>query len=257
MTQFCSFVWLSNIPLYYTYIPYLLYPYGCPWTFGWLPILAVVKSAAMDTGAHILWNHGFLWVQAQWWDCWVIWWYTSDFRTWKILLQWTSSMYTVFPLLLNYFLKIFRTEMTRPKTQHFSNVLPHCFLGGIWQYSVPVSCWQGWNHKARSIVAVSHGAAVIKYHRLGGLKNRNTSHGCRGWKSEITGQARLSSCESSFLGLMMVTSFLCPYTMERGGQDLPTSYKTTNPFGLGLYPMTSFNPELPKSLIYRYSCTGS
>ena len=176
MTQFCSFVWLSNIPLYYTCIPHLLYPYGCPWTFGWLPILAVVKSAAMDTGAHILWNHGFLWVQAQWWDCWVIWWYTSDFRTWKILLQWTSSMYTVFPLLLNYFLKIFRTEMTRPKTQHFSNVLPHCFLGGIWQYSVPVSCWQGQNHKARSIVAVSHGAAVIKYHRLGGLKNRNTSH---------------------------------------------------------------------------------
>ena len=37
-------------------------------------ILAIVNNAAVNTwGACVFLNDGFLWVYAQWWDCWVTW----------------------------------------------------------------------------------------------------------------------------------------------------------------------------------------
>ena len=43
MIQFFSFLWLSNIPLY-IYIPHLLYPFLCWWTFRLLPCLGYCKE---------------------------------------------------------------------------------------------------------------------------------------------------------------------------------------------------------------------
>jgi len=33
LTQIHSFLWLSNIPLYYSIVPHLLYPFICWWTY--------------------------------------------------------------------------------------------------------------------------------------------------------------------------------------------------------------------------------
>ena len=45
-----SFKWVSSILLY---IPNLLYPLLCWWTFRLLPVLAVVNHAAMNTVVHV------------------------------------------------------------------------------------------------------------------------------------------------------------------------------------------------------------
>ena len=43
-------------------------------------VLAIVSSAAMNNGIHMsFFNPGFLRVYAQEWDCWVIWWFYSQF----------------------------------------------------------------------------------------------------------------------------------------------------------------------------------
>ena len=40
---------------------------------GYFQVLAIINSAAMNTGVHVSFNSGFLGVYAQQWDCWVIW----------------------------------------------------------------------------------------------------------------------------------------------------------------------------------------
>ena len=45
-----SFLWLSNIPLYMDHI--FFYPFLCQWTFRLLQVLAIVNTAAMNTGVH-------------------------------------------------------------------------------------------------------------------------------------------------------------------------------------------------------------
>ena len=52
MTQFRSFLWLSNIPLC-IYVPHLLCPFLCWWTFRLFHVLAIVNSAAMNIGVHV------------------------------------------------------------------------------------------------------------------------------------------------------------------------------------------------------------
>ena len=42
---------------------------------GCFPLLAIVNSAAMNTGACSFSNYGFLQINAQEWDCWVIWYF--------------------------------------------------------------------------------------------------------------------------------------------------------------------------------------
>ena len=52
------FLWLSNIPLY-IYIPHLLYPFICWWTFRLLSCL--VSSAAVNVGVHVsFWTRVFI-----------------------------------------------------------------------------------------------------------------------------------------------------------------------------------------------------
>ena len=50
MALFHSFKWVSNILLY---IPNLLYPLLCWWTFRLLPVLAVVNCASMNIVVHV------------------------------------------------------------------------------------------------------------------------------------------------------------------------------------------------------------
>ena len=50
MALFHSFILLSNIPLS-LYIPHLLYPFTCQWTFKLFPCLG--NSAAMNTGVRV------------------------------------------------------------------------------------------------------------------------------------------------------------------------------------------------------------
>ena len=42
---------------------------------GCFHVLAVVYSAAVNIGVHVsfFWSHGFLQIDAQEWDCWIIW----------------------------------------------------------------------------------------------------------------------------------------------------------------------------------------
>ena len=67
MTQFCSFLWLSNIPWYiYIYTPHLLYPFICRWAFRLLPWPAYCKQCCNEHwGSCASLNYGFLRVYAQ------------------------------------------------------------------------------------------------------------------------------------------------------------------------------------------------
>ena len=71
-----SWTQLSNLYLtsHYIFLPHLLYPFLCWWTFRLLPCLGCCKQCFSEHwGACIFLNYGFLWTCAQEWDCWVIW----------------------------------------------------------------------------------------------------------------------------------------------------------------------------------------
>ena len=56
------------------YVPHVLYPFLCQWTFRLLPCLSYCKQCCREHwGACILSDHIFLWIYAQKWDCKVIW----------------------------------------------------------------------------------------------------------------------------------------------------------------------------------------
>ena len=55
------------------YVPYLLYPFLCLWTFRLLPCLGYYKHHCNEHwGACIFSNYAFLSIFAQEWDCWII-----------------------------------------------------------------------------------------------------------------------------------------------------------------------------------------
>ena len=51
MASFCSFLWLSNIPLYICTTTSL--PFLCQWTFRLLPCSGYCKYCAMNLGVHV------------------------------------------------------------------------------------------------------------------------------------------------------------------------------------------------------------
>ena len=50
------------------YVPRLLYPLLCQWTFRLLPCLATVDSATMNIGVYVSFQINFLWLYSQEWD---------------------------------------------------------------------------------------------------------------------------------------------------------------------------------------------
>ena len=63
-----SFLWLSNTPLYICIHSCANRHSGC------FHVLAIINSAAMNTGMHVSFQiMAFLQIQAQEWDCWIIW----------------------------------------------------------------------------------------------------------------------------------------------------------------------------------------
>ena len=72
------FLHLSNI--HCIYVLQLLYPFICQWTSRLLPCPSCCKqcySEHWDTCVFL--NFGLLRVYAQYWDCWVMWWFYSQF----------------------------------------------------------------------------------------------------------------------------------------------------------------------------------
>ena len=72
--------WPNFVPFYgwvifhCIYLPHLLYPFICRWTFRLLPWPGYCKWCCKEHwGACIFLNYAFLWVYAQQWDGWVIW----------------------------------------------------------------------------------------------------------------------------------------------------------------------------------------
>ena len=56
------------------YVPHLLYPFICQWTFRLFPCLAYCKQCCYEPcGACIFLNYSFVQIFVQKWDCWIIW----------------------------------------------------------------------------------------------------------------------------------------------------------------------------------------
>lgn len=67
------FLWFSNSPLYVC-TSHLLYPFFCQWAFRLFPYLGFCKQrCCKHWGACSFSNYGFLQIQAQGRDCWIIW----------------------------------------------------------------------------------------------------------------------------------------------------------------------------------------
>ena len=57
---------------------------------GYFHVLAIVNSAVMNIGVHVLFlKYSFVWIYAQEWDCWIIWWFSCQLSEeapfWKIV----------------------------------------------------------------------------------------------------------------------------------------------------------------------------
>ena len=60
------------IVLQYIYVPHLLYPLICWWTFRWFPRLSYCEECCYEhRGARIFLNQNFVWIYAQ--NCQLIW----------------------------------------------------------------------------------------------------------------------------------------------------------------------------------------
>ena len=54
------------------YVPQLLYPFFCQWTFMLFLYLDYRKQCFMNMGIHVFFQINFLWGYAQEWNCWIM-----------------------------------------------------------------------------------------------------------------------------------------------------------------------------------------
>ena len=83
------------------YVPHLLCPSLCQWTFRLLPYPGYYKQCCSKLwGACIFWNYDFIWIYAQEWDCWIIWQLYFQFLKEhpNCFSQWLYQFIETFPL---------------------------------------------------------------------------------------------------------------------------------------------------------------
>ena len=69
-----SFFFIAKVIFHCVHVPHLLDPLLCWWTVRWLPCLGYCMSCCNEHwGMCMFSNFSFLWVDAQKWDCWIIW----------------------------------------------------------------------------------------------------------------------------------------------------------------------------------------
>ena len=80
----CQFLLYNKVKLLYVYMfyiyIYIIYPFICQWTSRFLPCSSFCKQHCNEHwGTCVFFNFGFLRVHTQEQDCWVIWWFYSQF----------------------------------------------------------------------------------------------------------------------------------------------------------------------------------
>ena len=69
----CFILCYGWVVFHWVYVPYLLNPFSCQWTFMWFPCLGYCKCCKEHRGACIFFNENFVQIYAQEWDCWILW----------------------------------------------------------------------------------------------------------------------------------------------------------------------------------------
>lgn len=96
-------------------------------------------------------------------------------------------------------------------------------------------------------IILGFSTAIIKYHRLGGLNNRNLFfHSSAGCEVQDQGAADSVPGVSSHAGLQMAAFSRCPHMVETASTGvICLSYKGTCPFGSGPHSYDLIEPLSP------------
>ena len=70
LLQMPFFPFNGQVILHCVYIPHVLYPLLCRWTFRLFPCLGYCKQCCHEhQSTRVFSSHGFLWIDTQEWDC--------------------------------------------------------------------------------------------------------------------------------------------------------------------------------------------
>ena len=126
---------------------------------------------------------------------------------------WLLQVLLLLDLLLEYYLSFFFFPSSKQYSTVSREVFYFCSDTSTSQRDMHIQVRGVWNIFSRMLVYQSARPAVTKYHRLGGLNNRNlSSHISGGLKSKTKVLTDLVSSEASLLGSQMAAFLLCVLT---------------------------------------------